>query len=174
MRRLCLALALGSLLVAVLAPATLATTTKYPVRASGEVQIVDPGVVTTDMSTYYSVRGQRTSQDVTFTYPEGGLGNAYTTGHEVSLVNFDLDLVTATGVLWATETFTFPDESQMSCSLEGTFAQDFTYQFQVWSGHMVCHGTGSLRGWQERFDVAYDNGDASSAGYIFLPGDKTH
>jgi hypothetical protein len=174
MRRLCLALALGSLLVAILAPATLAMTTKYPVQASADVQVVDPGVITTDYATYYSVRGQEASQDVTFTYPQGGPGSEYTTGHEVSLVNFDLDLVTATGVLWGKETITFPDESTMNCSLEGTFAQDFTYQFLVWSGDIVCHGTGPLRGWQERFDVTFDHGDASSAGYIFLPGDKSH
>lgn len=160
MKRSMLALVVMGLLVVASAPAALATTTKMAFAGTSTfVAETDPGTATMAGS-ILSVRR------LVWVYEDAG--SPYVAGSDTVVINYDLDLVTGSGSLWGKdriEPLAFP-AGAFDCSWHGTFASF------VWTGRVVCHGEGSLAGWQLRADLVPAPGGRTSAmpGYVFLPG----
>ncbi len=91
-------------------------------------------------------------------------------GYQEDVVNLIGNLKTNRGVLWGTSRHwptAYPDGT-WECSFIGLYT-DFAHG--VWAGKGVCHGTGSLKGWQWRADLSpTPTGGTATHGYIFHPG----
>lgn len=159
MKRLILACAVATLLIAAFAPTALATTTKIPFTFD-EVVVAEP------------VPGEMTIADGVVSL-RGAVWLATTTGTpaiegtDTIYLNFDLDLATGSGELWGTDVLQ-PSASpggSYRCTWHGTFV-DFS-----WSGKGVCHGQGTLDGWQLRYTIRPAGEGYHVQGSYFLPGD---
>jgi len=157
MRKLVLAFAVAGILVAAYAPVSFATTTKIPFAL---VEVVDAELEPGEWTTTEGVLSVR-----------GAVWHAVTTGTpaiegtDTIVLNFDLDLATGNGELWGTDRLE-PARSPgggFDCTWHGTYV-DF-----YWSGKLVCHGDGSLRGWQLRATIVPGGEGYSINGYYFRP-----
>jgi hypothetical protein len=157
MRKIVLAIAGAAILVAAYAPMGLATTTKLPFAL---VEVVDaelePGEWTMGEDTL-SVRGAVWHAVTT--------GTSAIEGSDTIVLNFDLDLATGGGELWGTNRLepTRSPGGGYACTWHGIYV-DFS-----WSGRLVCHGDGSLRGWQLRAAIVAAEEGYAIDGYYFLP-----
>jgi hypothetical protein len=159
MRKIVLAFAAAVTLVAAYAPLSLATTTKISFAL---VEVVDaelePGEWTfgEDM---LSVRGAVWHAVTT--------GTSAIEGTDTIVLNFDLAIATGGGELLGTNRLepTRSPGGGFSCTWHGTYV-DFS-----WSGKLVCHGDGSLRGWQLRAALEPAGEGYAIDGYYFLPSD---
>lgn len=159
MRRLVLAFAVAGILVAASAPVSLATTTKIPFAL---LEVVDDELAPGEWTIVGDVLSVR-----------GAVWHAVTTGTpaiegtDTIVLNFDLDLATGSGELWGTNRLE-PSQSAdggFDCRWHGTYV-DYS-----WSGRLVCHGAGSLRGWQLRAAIVPAEDGYDISGYYFLPSD---
>jgi hypothetical protein len=88
------------------------------------------------------------------------------TGWDTVVINFDLALDAWEGTLWGKdrlEPTAYPD-GWYDCTWQGTWNPDEPW---AWAGKVVCHGGGTLRGWQLRYEMG---SVPEIAGYAFLPG----
>jgi hypothetical protein len=175
MKRSVFAFALAGLLLVGSASAALATTTKIPFTAAEmNVVPVSTGTITL-VGTVYSVRGAINEE----VYTAVGAGSSYVSGAQTAVVNYDLDLATGIGSLWGSAELVpsaYPDGGYR-CSWQGTFLPSTylgppTYAVS-WTGKSICHGFGTLAGWQSRADITLTPpAGATTTGYVFMPGDK--
>lgn len=162
MRRIIVAAVTAGLVIAAWAPASLATTTKH--HYPDGMSVIDSVLVDGEYSmngTVLSARG------AVYLYVDSG--SPYVTGTDTVVINYDLDLATGSGELWGTdriEQVAFPGGA-FDCVWHGTF-KDFR-----WDGKVVCHGDGSLDGWQLRGLLLAEPGGnvAAFPHYVFLPSD---
>ena len=166
MKRPVVALVIAGLLMATAGSTAVAKTMKIEVVGTASpVAMPDPGTTTTH-GTIVVTRGFRDAlqSDPAVT------NNPYVTGYQEDVVNWVGDLRTNRGVLRGTGTHwptAYPDGT-WRCSFIGVF-DDFAHG--VWSGKGVCHGAGTLKGWQWRADVSSSpNGGTAMRGYIYFPG----
>jgi hypothetical protein len=149
------------------ASAVTATTTRAHVF--GTASLVEPPVMGT-MRTHGNVQSMRGFTEHLRSDP-APTNNAYVTGDEVNVVNWDANLKANRGKLWGTgvhHPFAYPDGT-WECSFTGTFSD---YANGVWAGKGVCHGTGTLAGWQWRADISSTPwGATAMQGFIFFPGE---
>ena len=151
---------LAALAVLALAPGAAATTTRVPVNADEALAQVVSGGSTSVHGNTVSVRDGVWVLTVT--------GSDLLAGTDTIVINYQLNTVTGSGALWGTnmiEPSAYPDGS-FSCSWVGIF-HDFT-----WNGRAVCHGTGSLAGWQLRLAILAEPGGQADVldGIAFVPG----
>ncbi|OGN81354.1 MAG: hypothetical protein A2X23_08930 [Chloroflexi bacterium GWC2_73_18] len=157
MRKPVLAFAAAAILVVAYAPVGLATTTKIPFALH---EVVDAELVPGEWTTVDGVLSAR-----------GAVWHAVTTGTpaiegtDTVVLNFDLDLATGSGELWGTDRLepTLSPGGGYDCTWHGKWVA-FT-----WSGKAVCHGDGTLRGWQLRYTIVPAGDGYDLRGYYFLP-----
>jgi hypothetical protein len=160
MRKSIMIIATAGVLALALAPAAVAKTTPVPVNADEALSEVVAGGSSAMHGKTLSVRDAVWVTTVT--------GNDLLAGTDMLVINYELNTVTGSGALWGTnviEPSAYPD-GRFDCSWIGIF-DDF-----VWTGRTVCHGAGSLAGWQLRLAILAEPGGQADVldGYAFLPG----
>ena len=160
MRRRSVGLILGILLVLATAPVVSATTTKIAITGTSPFSsVVQPGTTTWD-GTVMQVRG------MVWDYAPA-TNSSLVTGVDRVVINYDLDVVTGLGGLWGTDTLSptaYPGGG-FDCHWQGTWAGGMP---PFWTGKAVCHGFGSLLGYQLREDIGTD---PALTGVLFKPGE---
>ncbi len=160
MKRVGLAFLFAGVLIAASAAPTFAKTVRIPVVGTGTVaQELDPGV-TTLVGSVLSVRDASQLISYASTSP-------YVAGTEVAVFSYDIDIGTGLGEMWGTAT-KYPAaylDGGWYCKWHATFASPI-----AWTGRGLCHGTGTLRGWQWRAELTGSPASTVSSGYVFLPG----
>jgi hypothetical protein len=160
MRRLMTTIAALAALTLALAPGAAANTQRLPVTADEAlVQVVANGSMAQRGQTM-SARDGVWALRVT--------GSDLLAGTDTIVINYQLNTVTGSGALWGTnviEPSAYPD-GRFECSWIGIF-DDF-----VWTGRAVCHGAGSLAGWQLRLTILAEPGGQADVldGFAFVPG----
>jgi hypothetical protein len=146
MRKLMTSLAAGAVLAMALAPAAHAQMTRWPIDAYEFMTgIVSPGSTSTH-GNVETARGMVGTAAVT--------GSDLLEGTDTISINYNLNTATGSGALWGRnviEPSAYPDGS-FQCSWVGIF------DHFVWTGRAVCHGTGSLAGWQLRLAILAEPG----------------
>lgn len=160
MRRFFTFAVVATVLALALAPVAAGKTTRVPVQA---FEYVSAPPFMGD----YSLRGNVESiRGMVLTYTV--TGSDLLAGTDTVVVNYNLNLKSGSGALWGTnrlEPSAHPG-GHFDCSWQGTF-----HNF-AWTGKTVCHGAGSLRGWQLRVAILPEPGgmEATVDGFAFLPG----
>lgn len=148
MKRFGLALVIAALLVVASAPAALATTTRTPSTGAEILMGIDDwGSVVNDGKTE-TLRGM---EDHALLFDTPGWAPIAT---QTAVVNYDRDLASQRGSIWGTSHLMplgSPD-GWFDCSWHGTYIPGTA--FADWAGKSVCHGFGTLEGWQMRSDIA--------------------
>ncbi len=166
MKRPVIAVVIACLLMATAASTAVAKTTRIEVAGTASpVAILDPGT-TTMHGNIVVTRGFSAAQ-VSDPAPTN---DPHVAGYQEDVINWVGNLKTNRGVLWGTGVHrpTAYPGGTWKCAFVGQFA-DFAHG--VWTGIGVCHGTGTLAGWQWRADIASTpNGGTAMHGYIFFPG----
>jgi len=166
-RRSFIALVAAALLIATSGSAVLATTTRYPIEshATAAAVVTDPGTMT-EHGSVLSFRGVVNTQTQVSSSQYGEL----VAGPETNVFNYDVDWGNGTGFWWGkgTHSPTAYPGGTWECSWHGRMA-DWT-----WTGEGVCHGAGTLEGWQWRADLWMDiKNILHTQGYIFFAGDRS-
>jgi hypothetical protein len=165
-RRSFIALVAAVLLIATSGSAALATTTRYTIVSHATVPAVvtDPGTMK-EHGSVVSVRGEKNSQ----TQVSSSAYGAYVAGPETNVFNYDVDWVNGSGFWWGKGTHrpTAHQGGSWECSWHGKMANF------AWTGQGVCHGAGTLEGWQWRADLSMVNNILFTEGYIFFAGDRS-
>lgn len=159
MRRLLTALIASALVSVTIASAAAASTTRVAFSGAGTfAAVLDPGTSTMS-GTVLSVRG------MVWQYTNA-VGNSMLDGPDIVTINYDLDVATGLGELWGTDQVrpTAYADGGFNCAWHGTFAGGMP---PFWTGKDVCHGYGSLRGWQVRYEMGTL---PVISGYLFHPG----
>ncbi len=166
MKRPVVALVIAGLLLATMGSTALAKTTKIEVvGTTSPAGVLDPGT-TTRHGNIVVMRGFSLAE----VSDPAETNNPYVAGYQEDVINWIGNLKTNRGLLWGTDVHWPAAHSggTWRCSFIGIFA-DFANG--VWAGKGVCHGTGTLDGWQWRADLSSTpTGGTAMHGYIFLPG----
>lgn len=160
MRRFMTLLVVGAVLALALAPVATATTARVPVTADEVMTGLLSAGTTSTHGNVQNVRGMAGVATAT--------GSDLLQGTDTIVINYNLNTATGNGALWGTnviEPTAYPGGS-FRCSWIGIF-DDF-----VWTGRAVCHGAGSLDGWQLRLAILAEPGGMADTldGVAFLPG----
>lgn len=160
MRTFITLVAAAAVLTLALAPAAAAKTTRVQVEGYETLsEVVSEGSMSMAGSVV-SVRG------IVWIYTQ--TGHRMLSGTDRVVINYDLDLATGSGELWGKNRIdpTAYPGGHFDCSWHGTFVD------YAWTGKVVCHGDGSLRGWQLRLALLPEPGGEAdtTVGFAFLPG----
>jgi hypothetical protein len=160
MKRLFGALAVAALLMTVTAPAAAGKTTRITFDG---LSVYDSTITEGE---YMSDGSVLSARGAVYLYLDSG--SPYIAGPDTVVINYDLDLATGAGELWGTdriEPIAHPGGA-FDCVWHGTFVEF------LWTGKIVCHGEGSLDGYQLRgLLLAEPGGDvAHLPGFVFYPG----
>lgn len=154
-------------LVGVLAAPVAAKTEPVPFACEEWlVEITDPGTFRIEDGTAH-LRGWAATYEV--------VGDAPCAGALTVVVNFNLDLETASGVLWGRSTLAL---DAVDGGYLGTFNAHWTTSDplaadaeDIWVGRYVRQGFGALEGWQARGKIAEKyHWLILETGYAFAPG----
>ena len=146
-------------LLAALAPAALATTTRVPYSCR-TVRTMEVDGRQWMEGTVLHTRGWQATYTAT--------GSAICAGTTRVVVNYNLDLATMTGSM----TFTYDEQlASGTGGIAGTAVTEFDLVDFIWQGSTVGHGYGDLEGWQTRGTITelFDDTVVES-GVAFLPG----
>jgi hypothetical protein len=161
-RRSFIALVAAVLLIATSGSAALATTTKIPIKSQATAPAVEDYSSAT--VTEHGFRGVVNTQTQVSSGPYGAL----VAGTETNVFNYEVDWVKGSGFWWGKGTHrTDFKGGAWECSWHGKMANF------AWTGQGVCHGAGTLEGWQWRADLSMVNNILFTEGYIFFPGDRS-
>jgi len=166
-RRSFIAVVAAVLLIATSGSAALATTTRHLIESHGMAPQVEDyrSATMTQHGNVLSFRGVISSQTQVSSGPYGDL----VAGTETNVFNYDVDWVKGSGFWWGKgDHKTVYEGGFWECSWHGRMVNF------AWTGQGVCHGAGTLEGWQWRADLSMDGSRIfHTDGYIFFPGDRS-
>ncbi len=170
MKRLALAFAVAALLVAAMAPAALATTTRYYFVDTVQAVNVDPGVITTHGNAL-TIRDQVNSQPV--------LDEVLGPGTDTNYIDANVNLLAGTGEIRGKTVIWYPyAQGGWDCTFTGVFdPAKFGFNGVSATGFTareVCQGTGLLTGAQLKgwFHTTGNPGEITLEGFWTVPGDR--
>ena len=172
MKRLGLALVVAGLLGMLVAPAALATTTRFQISGTNTYTTEANGTGWQTANIFHD-RGDTNTATVTGSFSGTSAGSF--SGTSAAVINFQLNVVTGAGPMWGTAVIVL-DDGGFNCTWNGAFAPG-TYGSQ-YTFKELCHGYGTLTGWQARMDTtSFDPslplaplGGFTFSGYAFMPG----